>query len=124
MKYFKIIFRTGEEDFETKEIIINEDQHKEIQNQIIDGSDFVVVRNKATIKRTSIASISEANDIVAEYQKEGVKIDGILDAPELPKLSGEVRQPKTAQQIIKDTHFDLYKKHGWAHGDSCICKSW
>lgn len=124
MKYFKIIFRTGEEDFETKEIIINEDQHKEIQSQIVDGSDFVVVRDKATIKRTSIASISEAGDIIAEHQRTGVKVDGILDTPDLPKLAGEVREPKTTEQIIKDTHFDLYEKHGWEHKDSCVCKSW
>lgn len=124
MNYYKIITYAEGEDFETRERIINEDVYKLMQKAMAEGAEFIDLGDKGIIRRSSIKEIAPANDIVSEYQKEGVKIDGILDAPDLPKLSGDVRQPKTAEQIIKDTHFDLYKKHGWAHGDACVCKSW
>ena len=123
MNYYKIITYAEGEDFETRERIINEDVYKLMQKAMAEGAEFIDLGDKGIIRRSSIKEIAPANDIVSEYQKEGVKIDGILDAPDLPKLSGDVRQPKTAEQIIKDTHFDLYKKHGWEHKDSCVCKS-
>ena len=82
--YWKIIYRTGEEDWGTKEVIINNEQYKLIQNALIGGEDFIVLKDKPSIKRTSIVSISEADDIVTEYQRQGLKIDGLLEPVNKP----------------------------------------
>lgn len=123
MNYFKIIYRTGEEDWETSEIIIDENQHKKIQEQMASGADYVFIKDKATIKRTSITSIASANDIVGEYQKQGVKINGLLTPAEKPKLTGNVNEPRKIGDYLKDTHFEYYQKMGWEHKEDCSCKN-
>ena len=124
MKYWKVKYYVAEGDFEIKSFYITDEQHEKIKEAMRNGAEYLATEGKPTFKTSLLAVIEGADFELNEIQKAGTKIDGILDVPNLPKLSGEVMKPKTAEQIIKDTHFDLYKKHGWAHGDACVCKSW
>ena len=108
--YFKIIYRTGEEDWETGEIIVDEEQHAKIQKQMSEGSDFIFIKDKATIKRTAIVSITSANDIVANYQKQGLKVEGFLEPPNFPKITGRVQK---VGDFLKETKKDFFKRMGW-----------
>jgi len=109
--YFKIIYRTGEEDWETGEIIVDEEQHAKIQKQMSEGSDFIFIKDKATIKRTAIVSITSANDIVANYQKQGLKVEGFLEPAEKPKqITGSVRK---VGDYLKETKENFFKRMGW-----------
>lgn len=113
MNYFKIIYRTGEEDWETSEIIIDENQHNKIQEQLSGGSDMIFVKDRATIKRSCITSIGSANDIIANYQKQGIKIDGLglLEPAEKPKeIAGGVRK---FGDIFKEKKDEFYQRMGW-----------
>jgi hypothetical protein len=125
MKYWQIIYRTGQEDWETKEMIIDDNQYKLVQNALINGEDMIVIRDKPTIKRTSITSINSADKIVAEYQQQGLKIDGLLEPVSVPKITGQVKSEKDlAREVVKRNHFLVYEKNGWSHDEKCICKEW
>ncbi len=112
MNYFKIIYRTGGEDWETSEILIDENQHTEIQKQMAEGLDYVLIRDKATIKRTSIVSISDANSIVASFQNQGLKVDGLIEPPSRPRLAGNVVK---MGDYLKEKHESFFKKMGWKY---------
>lgn len=110
MNYFKIIFRTGEEDWEIKELIINENQNGKIQEQMSNGGDFIFIKNQ-TIKRTSIVSITSANQEIAEYQRQGIKVDGLLEPVEKPKeITGRIRK---FGDIFTEKKDELYKRMNW-----------
>ena len=123
MKYWKIVYRTGEEDFETKEVIIDNEQYKLIQNALLRGEDFIVLKDKPTIKRSSIASISEADDIVSEIQRTGLKVDGLLEPAKHPLLGNRGGGFRKMEDILAEDHFAQYEKMGWEHKDDCICKT-
>ena len=111
MNCFKIIYRTGEENWETSEIIIDENQHEKIQSQMSEGSDFIFIKDKATIKRSAIVSIASADNIVAEYQKQGLKINGLLELAEKPKqITGNIRK---VGDYLKETKTEFFKRMGW-----------
>lgn len=92
MNYWQIIYRTGSEDWETKEVIITNEQYKKVQLVLQNKGDLIILEDKPTIKRTSIVSINPADEIVAEYQRAGVKVDGLLDPPQNPLLTGETKK--------------------------------
>ena len=109
--YFKIIYHTGEGDWETGEIIVDKEQHTTIQKQMSEGSDFVFIKDKATIKRTAIVSITPADDIVVTYQKQELKIDGLLEPAEKPKeITGNV---KKVGDFLKETRKQFFERMGW-----------
>ena len=112
MNYYKIIFRTGEAEWETGELIIDESQNDKVQEQIANGNDFLLVKGQ-TIKRTAIVSITSANDIVRDYQKQGIKIDGLLEPVSRPLIGNAGGRMKTAAEIIKEKKGDFFKKMGW-----------
>lgn len=113
MNYFKIIYRTGEQEWETSEIIVNEEQNTKIQKQMADGSDFIFIKDKATIKRTAVVSIASANNVVAEYQKSGMAIPGLLAVSETPRLTGEVKKAESIKDFLARTSDAFKKKMGW-----------
>ena len=121
MNYFKIIYRTGEEDWETSEVIIDEIQHAKIQDQMSEGSDFIFVKDKATIKRTAIVSITSANNIVVEYQRQGIKIDGLLKPVESRPLISDGKPIKSdierRREMFKKMLENLNEKNWWKRAE-------
>ena len=113
MRFWQIIYRTGEEDFETKEVLIDDNQYKQIQKALIEGQDMIVIVDKPTIKRTSIVSINEATGIVKDYQSQGLTIPGLLAVSETPRLTGEVKKAESIKDFLKRTRNGLYEKFGW-----------
>ena len=73
MKYWEIIYYTGREDYETKSVIINNDEYKKLQNMPKDV-DLVMLNGRPSFKRSLIASINEATNIVLDYQNQGLQI--------------------------------------------------
>ena len=114
MKYWQIIYRTGEEDWETKEVIISDEQYKLVQEVIRGNGDYIVLKDKPTIKRTSIVSINDAGEIVASYQRQGIKIDGLLEPAEKPRLISDGKPIKTdierKAEMFKKMRADLSSK--------------
>ena len=114
MNYFKIIYRTGEEDWETSEVIIDESQYSKIQEQLSNGGDMIFIKDKATIKRSCITSIVSANDIVANYQRQGLKVDGLLEPANQPKLIGKtIPNKERVGEYLKRTEKSFKQKMGW-----------
>jgi hypothetical protein len=114
MKYWGIIYRTGQEDWETKELLIDDIQYRLVQNALINGEDLIVIKDKPTIKRTAIVSINPADDIVATYQEQGLKIDGLLEPADKQKLLGNKDGGlKSFSDILKEKKEKLFKKMGW-----------
>lgn len=101
MRYWEITYYTGGDDFETKELIINGDQYDRIQEAISRGSEFIILEGKPTIKTKMIASINPADTIVAEYQKQGLKIDGLLEPVEERFLLGKTEKEQTREGLNK-----------------------
>ncbi len=124
--FWQIIYRTGEEGFETKEIIINDEQYKQVQDALKNGEDFIILRGKPTIKRTSIASINEASKIVGDYAQQGLQIPGL---PNPVKLLAQASSDTYAERrsrlqgFIKTSHNDFYERMGWEHSEACSCKT-
>lgn len=126
MKYWQLIYRTGEEGYETKELLLTNDQHIQIRKALADGMEFLMLPGGATIKRNQLASINDAGHIVREYQNGGQNLFG-LPAPEVYTLrgGGPQRSSKEAMaQKIKERHFDLYARMQWKHEPTCICRGW
>jgi hypothetical protein len=113
MRFWQIIYRTGEEDFETKEVLIDDNQYKQIQKALIEGQDMIVMAGKPTIKRTSIVSINEATGIVKDYQSQGLVIPGLLAVSETPRLTGEVKKAESIKDFLARTSDAFKKKMGW-----------
>ena len=97
MKYWKIIFYTGEGEFETREMIINDKEYKQVQKVLAQGGDLIILKDKPTVKRTSIASIIEADREINEYRDEGIIVDGVLENPKKPKML-----ERRARSIVKE----------------------
>ncbi len=121
MRYYKVIQYGNDNDFSTKETIIDESTFRQYQKLISEGKDKIVLR-EAIISVSSIKEIVPADDIVAEYQRQGLKIDGLIEAPDRPELTGNVSEPRKISDLLKDKHFEMYQKNGWGHNDDCVCK--
>ena len=114
MNFFKIIYRTGAEDWETGELIVNENQHKIIQEALMGGDDYIMIKDKITLKRSSIISISFANDIVGDYQKIGVRVDGLLEPVKIASITGTIKSTKEVfREKLADMRAELEKREWW-----------
>ncbi len=120
MKYWQIIYYTGEGEFETKEVLINDDQYKQVQKALNEGREFIILENKPTIKSKLIASMNDAGSIVSEYQRLGIKVDGLLMPVEKPK---EISNGFRRADFVKASHEGYYAKMNWEHKNDCICKN-
>lgn len=89
MKYFKIIQYAEGENYQTKETIIPESIFIQYRDLISQGKEKLVLEDRI-ISVSSIKEIVPADDIVAEYQKEGMRVDGLLEPANQPKLIGKV----------------------------------
>jgi hypothetical protein len=89
MKYFRIIQYAEGEHYETKETIIPESIFLQYRDLISQGKEKLVLEDRV-ISVSSIKEIIPADDIVAEYQKEGMRVDGLLEPVDQPKLPGKV----------------------------------
>jgi hypothetical protein len=109
---WQIIYRTGQEEYATKEILITDAQYLRVQEELANGNDFIILKDKPTIKRTSIASINKADDIISEYQRNGVTFDGLpaIKAPEEPKQIGK---SESVKEMIARKSKEIKKKMGW-----------
>lgn len=94
-QFWQIIYRTGEEDFQSREIIVNNNQYKQIQDAMRSGEDFIILENNPTIKRTSIVSINPADGIISPTEKEFYKSDSPqLETPKQERLSSGFKKIK------------------------------
>lgn len=84
--FWQIVYRVGTDNFEWREIIVNNNQYKQIQDAIRAGEDFIVLDNNPTIKRTSIVSINPADGIISPIEKEIYKSDNQIEAPKQERL--------------------------------------
>jgi len=110
MNYFKIICYGNDAEFSTKETIIDEPTFRQYQKLISEGKEKIVLKDRI-ISVSSIKEITPANDIVAEYQRQGVKIDGLIETAEKPKqIKGNV---KKIGDYLKETKADFYRRMGW-----------
>lgn len=112
-KFWKLIFYTGEGEFETKELIINDTQYRQVQKALGEGREFIVLENKPTIKGKLIASITDATDEVGEYQKQNLELPGLSGPNQPPKLTGRISAPQSIKDYLKETRSKFYKKMGW-----------
>jgi len=114
MRYWKLIYYTAEGEYETKSFLITDEQHSQIRKAMDEKAEFIGVDGKPTIKRTLIASIIEADKEMLEYQRQGIKVDGLLEPAEQPKLTGKVISGlEKAELYLKRTKSDTYRKMGW-----------
>ena len=113
MRYWRLSYYTREKNYQTKSFLISESEFRGIQSVLSTGGDFIILRNKPTIKRSLIANIVEATEEVAQMQNQGIEIAGILEPAKgsrtFEKLSGEVQQ----SGFGKVSHNDFYKHMGW-----------
>lgn len=109
MKYWQIIYLTGGDNFEIGELLINDDQYRKIQQTISQGSEFIIIPNKPTIKTSAIRSINDAGEIVAELQKMGAKIEGLLEAPDIKQLDSGMEK-LSREEILKRMRKNLEEK--------------
>ena len=74
------------EDYETREILINEPTFRKYQRAIIDKSTHLVLEDRV-IKTTSIKEILPADDIVKDYLVSGISLKtlGLPSNPQIEK---------------------------------------
>ena len=115
-QFWQIVYRTGEEEFATREIIVNNNQYKQIQDAIRNGEDFIVLEDNPTIKRTSIASINPADGIISPVEKELYKSDSPqLEQPEQERLSSGFEKIKVGMIKCKkcgEEKINMMMKYG------------
>lgn len=128
MKHWQLIYRTGEEDFETKEVIITETQYLQIQKSLAAGADMVILSNGPTIKRSMIVSINEADLILSEFELQNLGIEEQLDAPVVEVLTQRAGMRPLSREAMgmkmRTSHFEVYERRGWEHLQDCVCKQW
>lgn len=88
MNYWKIIYYTGEGDYETSEVLINNDEYEKIQDALSKGADMLILSGRPTIKRSSLKAINGADDIIADYKRVGIPLKE-LGLTEPLKIAGE-----------------------------------
>ena len=110
MRYYKVIQYGNDADFSTKETIINEVDFQQYRKLISEGKEKLVLKDRI-ISVSSIKEIVLADDIVAEYQRQGVKIEGLLEPVDKPKeIAGGVRK---FGDIFKEKKDEFYERMGW-----------
>lgn len=112
MRYFKMIQYAEGDNYETKETIITEPIFQQYRQMIAEGKEKLVLQDRI-ISVSSIKEIVPADDIVAGYQKQGLKIEGLLETPEVPKIAGEIMKPKKIGDYLRETKEAFFKKMGW-----------
>lgn len=127
MNYYKIITyaegKNERDEIETRERLIDDNVYQLIQLAMKEGVEFIDLGGKGIIRRSSIKEIAPANDIVNEYQKANVRIDGLLEPVSVPRLTGGDGF-RNIQESIIETHENFYKKMGWNHDKKdCLCKN-
>lgn len=125
MNYYKIITyaegKNEKNEIETRERLVDENVYRLIQLAMKEDVEFIDLGAKGIIRRSSIKEIAPANDIVNEYQKIGVQIDGLLEPVSVPRLTGGGGL-RNIQELIKENHESFYKKMGWNHDQKdCNC---
>jgi hypothetical protein len=122
MRYYKVIRYGDGEDYSTKETLIDEPTFRQYQRLIAEGKEKIVLEDMV-ISVSSIKEISPADDIISEYQKNGVGIDGLLEPVDsVKKLVGKINSSESVGDYLARTHDEFYRKMGWSHKDDCICK--
>jgi len=113
MNYWKIIFYTGEGEFETNELIINDEEYQKVQQVLSSGGDLIILRNRPVIKRSLIASITKASQEFTVVQRIEAGISGLIKSPKMEK-SGD---------FLKRSHVAFYQRMDWDHRENCVCKT-
>ena len=73
MRFFKMMIYVTGEDYETREMIIDEPTFRKYQKAMISGVTHLVLEDKI-IKMTSIKEILPADEIIKEYLNEGISL--------------------------------------------------
>lgn len=90
MKFWKIIYYTGEGEYETRSVMVTDEEYEKVQNVMSVKEPFVILRGRPTIKTSLIASIVEDTDSIIEMQNVGIPVDGFLDVPSSSLITGRV----------------------------------
>lgn len=90
MRYFRITYYLGEEDFEKHSVLIDEPKFRAYQKAMLEDATHLMLENR-TIKMSSITNVEPADDEVAEFRDGGVPLSR-LGLPELPKLDNGVER--------------------------------
>ena len=111
MNYFKIKIFQGEDD--KKEIIVNEDTRNRIEEALDNHATRINLGDRGSYHSSQIMGIENCNSEVAEYQKEGLEIPGLLEGASILKITGEVQGPRKIGDYLKETHNSFFEKMGW-----------
>ena len=113
MKFWKLVFYTGKGDYETNELILTNDEYDKVQAVLSKGVDLIILKGRQTIKRTSIASITDCTGEIQEYKEMGVQIAGILDDPKPLLGSGDKRDFTEVRRAGLSKLGDWVKSQSW-----------
>lgn len=112
MKYYKINIFAGEEN--KKEILVNKETRNRIEVALENGAPRINLGEKGSYNSSQIMSIDDATSEVAEYQRQGIKIDGLLEPAQNPQITGEVKTNRErVGDYLKNTKKSFYEKMGW-----------
>lgn len=109
--YYKVIQYGNEEDYSTKETIIDEPTFRQYQKLISEGKEKIVLK-EAIISVSSIKEIVLANDVVSDYQRRGIKIDGLFEPMSQPQITRRSGTQKVGD-YLRETHDAFYERMGW-----------
>jgi len=94
MNYWEITYYTGEGEFETKSVIVSDEEYRQVQKVIRDGGSMVLLKDRPSFKVSLIASVNKANHIVNEHIKTGMPIYGVLPENSKMPLLGETQEER------------------------------
>lgn len=97
MKYYQLVFYSGDGNFETMEILIDHEKFMSIQAALHGGAQFIGVKDRV-IKSNMIKEIAPANHIVDEYLAMGVSLKS-LGLPELKKLASSPVEKENIKKL-------------------------
>ena len=119
MKLYKLVIWSGDEDFATKEYMVREEDFRNYQNTILNGKEFLVLKDK-------IIKVSQIKECLpAKY--EDVKDFGL--AGRLPTGYDELREPTKPEKQEEKERTQASKEFGfknlsnWAKKQSWYKKS-
>lgn len=86
-RFFRITYYAGEEDFETKSVLIDEPKFRAYQKAMLDDASHLMLENR-TIKMSAIKEVEPADDEVAEFRASGTPLSrlGLKDEPTMERL--------------------------------------
>lgn len=85
MRYFKLVWYAGDDDYGTMEKLIDEPTFRKYQQAVLQGSDFLMLEDRI-IKTKLIKEALPADEEVKEYIAMGVSMKS-LNLPEITSLS-------------------------------------